>query len=349
MSEFITEKEIRTQHLALLDTLAYMQEKKEEICQFFARCHGRKIVFMGCGSSNMLAKSARALFESCPGTAAMSIAGGEYLVCPESYNELLQDSILVLLSRSGMTSEILRAVEMIGKETNAVLVSVTMKEDNALCPLCRLNLSMPWAYDHSVCQTRTVTNLYTCVLLLKAFYAQDKGLEQSVSAAICGFESYMNDHLVEFRALGQKDFDRAIVLADGVLGGLAEEAALAFTEIAMLPGAHFCVLDYRHGPIVLHGEKTMTLVVLQPAAHRYQQDMLEDLKKTGCHLVTIGASPEEIGTTASFPINGSVILSYAAYGIYFIAAAQNIAFEKALERGVNPDQPKGLDAYITLK
>lgn len=79
------------------------------------------------------------------------------------------------------------------------------------------------------------------------------------------------------------------------------------------------------------------------------KNMLEDLKKTGCHLVTIGASPDEIGTTASFPIDGSVISSYAAYGIYFIAAAQNIAFERALERGVNPDQPKGLDAYITLK
>lgn len=37
--------------------------------------------------------------------------------------------------------------------------------------------------------------------------------------------------------------------------GIAEEGALAFTEIAMLTGRYFHLLDYRHGPIVISGEK----------------------------------------------------------------------------------------------
>lgn len=348
MSNYATEQEIRTQHIALKKTLEYLQEQKEQIRKFFARYSGRKIVFIGCGSSYMLAKSAKAVFERNTGTAAMAIAGGEYLVSPQNYNALLQDSILIFLSRSGMTSEILRSAELIKKETNAVLVSITMKEANSLCPLCELNLSMPWAYDRSVCQTRTVTNLYVGILLLNAFCANDTALECSVVAAISGFEDFIGRNLPALQKLGKTDFRRAIVLADGVLCGIAEEAALAFTEIAMLPGAHFCVLDYRHGPVVLHGADTLTLVALQPEQGHYQADLLEELEKTGCALITVGAAAENVSTAAVLKIDSGEIPSFAAYGIYLIAAAQNIAFEKALAQGVDPDRPKGLDAYITL-
>lgn len=43
------------------------------------------------------------------------------------------------------------------------------------------------------------------------------------------------------------DWDNVVVLADGPICGIAEEGALAFTEISMLTGRYFHLLDYRHG------------------------------------------------------------------------------------------------------
>ena len=52
-----TEREIFQQHEALRKTYAYLMEHEEEIKNFFNGCGCKKIVFMGCGSSYMLAKS----------------------------------------------------------------------------------------------------------------------------------------------------------------------------------------------------------------------------------------------------------------------------------------------------
>lgn len=90
----------------------------------------------------MLARSSPDDFEKA-GEPVSSITGGEYLVKPESYAHLIKDSIVVILSRSGMTTEILRAARTMSENSNAVFLSVTMKEENDLLPVCQLNLLMP--------------------------------------------------------------------------------------------------------------------------------------------------------------------------------------------------------------
>lgn len=344
---YLTQQEIFSQHLALAQTQDYFKNMRQEIEGFFARYQGRKVIFMGCGSSYMLSQSAQAVFAG-SGTDSAAVAGGEYLVHPEQYQALLTDSIVVILSRSGLTSEVVRGAELIRSSTNAALASVTMKEQNDLLPFCELNLILPWAYDDSVCQTRSVSNLYTAVLLLEAFRSGDSVLESSVSQAVSRIESFQTENRQRLEALAKLDFDQAIVLADAPVSGIAQEAALAFTEIAMMPGASYPVLDYRHGPIVLHGPKTLTLVAVQPEQGHYQQDLLADLRRTGCILVTVTGGEQIVGEVTEDFRTGE-LSSPAALGLFLVNAAQIIAFSKALQRGVNPDQPKGLDAYISLK
>lgn len=344
MFEYLTQQEVYSQPEALKKTLDYLLENREKITGFFRSHKGRRIVVMGCGSSAMLARSARMIFEK-SGEPVSSITGGEYLVKPESYAHLIKDSIVVILSRSGMTTEILRAARTMSENSNAVFLSVTMKEENDLLPVCQLNLLMPWAYDHSVCQTRTVSNLYLTILLLQAFRSEDSKLEEAAIQAVEDSSVFLNENRALLENVAKRDFDRAVVLSDGPMGGIGEEAALAFTEISMLPGAHFGVLDYRHGPIVLHGPKTLTLVLLRPADNSYQQDMLEDLSKTGCILVTVGGEGEN--SQLNLPVK--TVKDDCALGLYLIWTAQVLALAKALECGKNPDQPAGLDAYIALK
>ena len=65
---FITEREIMSQHEALSRTCRYMMQQKETIRSFFREHPARSFVFMGCGSSYMLAKSGRALVQQYPDT-----------------------------------------------------------------------------------------------------------------------------------------------------------------------------------------------------------------------------------------------------------------------------------------
>jgi fructoselysine-6-P-deglycase FrlB-like protein len=294
----------------------------------------------------MLAKSAQKMFALKPGVDAYALAGGDYLMDPDLYQALVSDSIIVFLSRSGATSEILKAAEELRGRDNGPFVTITMREDSALSALSDYTLTLPWAFDESVCQTRTVTNFYLVLLIVSAFYDANQAFIDDVSKAV----SEVSALLTKWRPclsdlVKNRDIKDVVVLADGVLCGIAEEAALAFTEICYVSGKYFNLLDYRHGPKVLNSPSTLTIIVIQPGETKFQADLLNDIK--ACGGTTVVIQPAGAGFTGDFTISCEYAF-FPTYGIALINAAQVIAFEKALANGINPDNPSGLTAWITL-
>lgn len=345
---FLTEKEIMEQHFALKKTIQYMMERETEIRAFFKEHREKRFVFMGCGSSYMLSKSGQRLFAACKDTAASAVAGGDYLVNPQYYRETVADSIIVTLSRSGRTSEIVRDVKQIKEEYGNPVLSISMKDKNDIMPYSDLDLTIDWSYDESVCQTRTVTNLYAVLLILNSFYNNDTELLDSVKAAIDLNESFKEAYRPVLENIARLEWENVTILCDGAPSGIAEEGALAFTEIAMLPGQCFQLLDYRHGPMVLNNEKTLTIAILQPHEETLQKDMIEDLKGHGGTMVTV-TNREGNPYNVAENINVGDIKRFEAWGIPFIYVMQMTAYSKSILLGRNPDQPTGLDAFITLK
>ena len=345
---YITENEIMSQHEALLKTCSYMLEQKEAIRSFFREHDMRSFVFLGCGSSYMLGKSGQRLMQQYPGTAAAAVAGGDFLVDPEPYEQMVKNSIVVVLSRSGKTTEIVRDVQLIRERYGAPVISISMLDDNDVMPYSDLDLTLDWCYDRSVCQTRTVTNLYTALLLLASFYGGDEALCADTLRAVRGNEAFKLKYRPELAKLAQLDWEDALVLADGPVEGIAEEGALAFTEIAMLPGKYYHMLDFRHGPMVLLSDRSLSILLIQPRGRDLQKAMVEDLKAKGSRIVTVSeeeGDPYGADLHITLPDAGR----YETWGISFIFVMQMAAYEKAMVRGTNPDAPTGLDAYITLK
>ena len=349
---YLTENEIMSQHLALKKTWEYMTGRRKALENFFSRYPLRRFVFLGCGSSYMLAKSAQCMFGACAGTTANAVAGGDYLIHPEYYKELMRDSILVTLSRSGQTTEIVRSAAHIKEQYGIPVLSISMKDQNDIMPYSDADLTMDWCYDQSVCQTRTVTNLYLALSMLLGYYRQDDQLLADLAAVVDANECYTRQYRPVLKETAAKNWDHAVVLADGPLHGLGEEGALAFTEIAMVPGQCFHLLDYRHGPMVLNGEQTLTIVFVQDGKEKLQKDLIQELLRHGGTVVTVSAPKrpdlkEDLpGVEVNVKIDGDI--SWIANGIPFIFVCQILAFEKAMVLGGNPDEPKGLDAFITL-
>lgn len=344
---YLTETEILDTPAALGQTCRYFAEQADQITEFFAQHTQRKFAIFGCGSSYMLAKSTAAVFASFPNTAASAIPAGDYIADPAFWQETVRGSIVIMLSRSGRTSEMVWAAQKIKQTLSCPIISVNAELNNDITPMSDLELSMPWAHDNSVCQTRTVTNLYAAILLLAAKYQSDEALWRSVVAAADTNRAFQDKYRPLLEALAAKDWTNTVVLADGPVSGIAEEAALAFTEICMLTGRYFHLLDYRHGPIVISGDKTLTLMLLRPGEEKLQGAMVRDVLAHGGTVVTVSEQAENIyGAAAHIQIEG--IESFAAWGIPFIYLAQMTALSKSLALGYNPDQPKGLDAYISL-
>ena len=344
---FLTEQEIKDTPAALERTCSLFHQEKKTIKEFFCRNQERKFIFLGCGSSYMLAKSAAAIFGAIPNTTAYAIPAGDYIVNSDFWEETVKGSIVVSISRSGRTSEMVLAIKKIKAHWNCPVISLSMEDNNDIMPMSNLNLTMHWCYDRSVCQTRTVTNLYAALLLLAAAYSGDDVIEASVEKAASECARFQEENLPVLEEISKLPWNNVTVLADGPVCGIAEEAALAFTEIAMLPGRYFHVLDYRHGPIVLSDVHTLTLILISPMEANLQKDMIRDVLSHNGPVVTIAASDDCYNSTTH--IKMPQIKSFAAWGILFIYVAQMTALLKCLELAGNPDAPVGLDAYITLK
>ena len=245
---YLIEQELRNQFAAATQTVDALFAHKDALAQALADV--KSICVLGCGSSYSLAKSAATLLSQQAGIPATPIAAGDLLVNFPAYKRTLEHSAILLLSRSGATSEVVRAAALCKQQFGSRILSICTQAGAPVEAHTDLDLILPWAYDKAVCQTRTVSNLYIALLGL-AYIAggNDAGLQ-----ALKGLEAYSEPFCSQQEAalkeLAQQPWTRAVVLADSGPAGLAEEGALAFKEICRRDSNHYHMLDVRHGPMV---------------------------------------------------------------------------------------------------
>lgn len=339
---YVTEKEIGLEFESIRLSVAETVRRKDEIGSAFkekSRCW-----FIGCGSSYALSKSAASiLFLNC-GIDAYAVAAGDILLHFERYGKALQDSIVIFLSRSGCTTEVVEAAKLIRVQTNADCLSVCAREESILDGYCSLNIHIPWAFDDSVCQTKTVGSLYACVAAMSAIISGDDAIIGQF-LNLPDKEKVFKAHIMDIVAqLSAARWNHAVILADSETAGIMEEGALACKEICQINSNFYHVLDVRHGPMVMIDEQTFVFILLEEPT-KMVIDLVADIKAKGAFCVVAG--PYECDSAAdatiAIPEKGAVISGI--YSLYFLQWA---TLRKAIMRGINPDEPDGLKPWIEI-
>ena len=344
----LTEREIFAQYEALAKTYDAMASSRGRLEAFLKKSGRGKIIFTGCGSGYSLAKSAAAIARVRLDASVYAFAAGDLLLNYEAYARLLKDAVLVVLSRSGSTSEVVMLLEKARRGLGVPCLSVCAKEKTPLAALSDEVVEIPWAFDESVCQTRCVSNLYLAGAMLAGFLAEDAALLESLANVVGRGDAYMREHCGALQSLADREWGKVVVLADGELEGIAEEGALAFTEIALMPSSYYHLLDVRHGPMVLVDGGTLVIAALTPGGAGLQDALLQDIKKRGATLVVF-SDRASAAPHADYSVNVPPEKSFAAQGIPFVFLAQALSLFKALHNGVDPDKPAGLAPWIKLR
>jgi len=341
---YLTRKETLLQYEALEKTFDYLLSERDRVKRAFAGELAR-LLFIGCGSGYYLCQSAAVSATLRLPVHGMAMAAGDLMLNGFRYQGLMPNTLLVAPSRSGSTSEVLEAIKY-GKANGARAIGIAAKEDSPLEELVEECFVLPWAFDEAVCQTKTVTNLYTANLILMALVADDKTLLAEIEQAIKRGPEFMERWEETSKEIAKADWSRVVVLADGELEGIAAEAALAFAEICQAPASYHHVLDVRHGPMVLIREDTLVIMASTGQEEMHQKQLVEDLQGRGAKVVVVG--PVGSDWKANWYVSVPAYEHYGVTGIPFIYIPQSVSFFKAMERGINPDVPDGLDAWIEL-
>ncbi|NMC06704.1 MAG: SIS domain-containing protein [Candidatus Lokiarchaeota archaeon] len=349
MDEFKVGLEIADQYNALEKTCRQITENAEQIKAFFKGNGKSGWTFIGCGSGYTLCIAGAAVAKVHAKKQANAIAAGDLLLNFPEHAETIKDSLFIVPSRSGSTSEVLKCIELARHAYKTKVVSLCTKENATLAAIADLNISLPWAFDEATCQTRTITNLYVALMMIAAIVSEDKDLVEEINQAVAVGNSFINAYaksISDFTA--RTSFSRVIVLADAELEGIAREGMLAFIEIARLPANYFHVLDVRHGPIVLADKETLVVMACSPHNVPLQANLVADLKQTGSKVVVVSDQPEETWH-ADMHVAIPVYKQMCVRGIPLIYVIQALAYNMAVKKGINPDNPPGLKPWIQLK
>lgn len=193
---------------------------------------GERVAVVGCGTSWFMAQSYAAARES---------AGhGETDAFPASQVPLRRryDRLLVL-SRSGTTTEILRLLASLDRSVPTV--AITANARTAVAAEVDALITLDFADEKSVVQTRFAT---TELALLRAHLGQD--IEPVAEAA----ERVLAEPLPAVLTAGSQ----FTFLGLDWTFGLANEAALKLREAAGMWTEAYPAMEYRHGPIAVTGE-----------------------------------------------------------------------------------------------
>lgn len=190
---------------------------------------GTRVAVVGCGTSWFMAQSYAALRESAGQGETDAFAASEALT-DRRYD------VVVVLTRSGTTTEVLELVERV--RGRVPTVAVLGDPTSPLAGLADEVVALPFADERSVVQTRFAT---TALAFLRASLGEDLGPAVADAGRALGEE--LDPQLV--------NADQFTFLGRGWTVGLAHEAALKLRESAQAWTESYPALEYRHGPVAI--------------------------------------------------------------------------------------------------
>jgi fructoselysine-6-P-deglycase FrlB-like protein len=188
---------------------------------------GERVAVVGCGTSWFMAMSYAVLRER-SGHGETDAWTASELPPTRRYDRL------VAISRSGTTTEVLRAVSAATAPTTAIVGDADTPVGRAAGAV----LPLPFADERSVVQTRFAT---TTLALLRAHLGEDLG--PAVADARAALAAPL--------PLDPAGTEQVTFLGQGWTVGLAQEAALKCREAAGLWTEAYPAMEYRHGPIAI--------------------------------------------------------------------------------------------------
>ena len=338
----LTYNEIKNTPEALKKTMQCIEQNWQSISSFL---DGKKrFVFLGCGSSYSLARSMAVMTYMHTGLPATALTAGDVLLHAPRYVNVIGEAAVICISRSGQTSEMNMALDAI-KVFDPHVFSLICADDTPLEERSEISINMPWAYDNSVCQTRTVTNFYFVAAYILAKYLDNPVIMEDLLHFTDNCDEFLAGIEEISRKIADKPWTHAVVVADAELEGIADEAALAYKEICQLPSNYYHLLDSRHGPVVIFNKETLLLAALG-TKDKLEIGYLTDMSKKEAIIIAFSDEPIDIPGVTSISYGRK--LSHIVLGLPFIMLNQLISYYKADYTGADPDRPSGLSAWISL-
>jgi glucosamine--fructose-6-phosphate aminotransferase (isomerizing) len=345
-----TLQEILSQPATWVETARRIEQKGDvdQICEMFLS--PRPWLFVACGSSYYLSRTIASQWTKLLDVGCTAVPASELLFAPQEVLKRTGAQQVVLVSRSGKTTEVLRAAKWLKANAAIPTLGVTCSESSVLEQLCAHTLKLPWADENSMVMTRSFTSILLLFERLGAMFAGDDRVASSLDGLPEKTEQWLATNADKIRAFGAKRrFADFVFLGQGAHYWLAQEAALKLTEMSSSYAQAYHTLEFRHGPKSIATRDTLLTFLLSDAAMEEESLMIGEMKKLGAAtLVVVNRTTPALRRDSDLLIElGLNEPEYARLAVTAIPA-QLLGLSVGLSKGLNPDMPKNLTRAVVL-
>jgi len=344
-----TYEEIGEQSIAWEATLVHILQQEEKVRGFFQEGGFREAIFIGCGSTYYLSLAAASIFQALTGVRARALPASELLLFPHSSLLRKEPALLVAISRSGETTETLRAVQLFKEGYGKEVLAVSCQEESRLMTHASLALMAKEAKERSVVQTRSFVSMFLVAQLCAGIAAERPDYCRQLRALPARGKRLVAEESSLIQKIGEElNFRRFFFLGSGPNYGLACEAMLKMKEMSLSYSEAFHFLEFRHGPKSMVDEETLLVGLLSDAALRYEVALLAEMRGYGAKTLVLAEEGERGELSADYLILLRSGLTEMARGILFMPLLQLLAYHRATAKGLDPDRPRNLEPVVLL-
>lgn len=323
--------------------------RKKKVRSMVERNAEQGLLFTGCGSTHYLAQFSAPFFQRATGLFCQSTPSSEVFLNPDTLLREGETPLVVALSRSGRTSETIKAVQKMCDRGSEAL-AISCYQDTGLAAAASATISIREAQEKSFAQTGSFAAMLIAVQTLAALTTHDDTFLQELAALPSKADELIARAKPVAKTVGSnEDYKRISFLGSGPLYGLANEGTIKMKEMSLSLAEAYHFMEFRHGPMSLLDEEHLIVGLVSERTRDYEVAVLRDLQERGSAVVAVadedGGLSQDFDTV--FTLNSD--LPERARPVLYLPFLQFMAYYRAMGRDLDPDRPRNVSMAIRLE
>ena len=355
------QKEIFEQPAVIGDTLhAFINPATQTIKlpdMPFSFADASRLTIVACGTSYYAGLVAKHWVERYAGLGVDVDVASEFRYrCPP----LPKGGVALFISQSGETLDTLAALRY-AKSKGQKIVSIVNVPESTIARESDVVLLTYAGPEIGVASTKAFTTQLTVLACLAVTIGRENGtLAKDEEAAIVtaltevpkhAAEILHHDEALKQLALEVADARDVLYLGRGLGYPIAMEGALKLKEISYIHAEGYAAGEMKHGPIALI-DQSVPIIVIAPSDELFEKTAsnMQEAAARGGRVIFISDAPglAKLGDMASATIELPKVADFVAPILYTIPV-QMLAYNVAVHKGTDVDQPRNLAKSVTVE
>ncbi len=316
----------------------------------------RRVVFVGMGTSYHACQVARLWVERLAGIPAEADNASEF-----RYRQPLLDrhTLVVAVGQSGETADTLAGMEE-ALHQGARLLTVCNVEGSQATRRAEGTLLMRAGLEIGVASTKTFTASLVTLYLLALYLAGQRGRMSPQDLLhhlerLTSLPNLLGQVVAQrevYRSLAQQYAQREhfLYLGRGISYPIAMEGALKLKEVSYIHAEGYAAGEMKHGPIALVDDRMpVVALALQDPLYDKMLANISEVKARGGTVIAIGtAGDADLAQRADHVLHIPATPELLS-PMLSVVPLQLFAYELAVHRGCDVDQPRNLAKTVTVE